>query len=57
MDEQRYVSGYAERIQNVFSDLNFSEVERIDGDKLWACLSFIVMKVFRKMELCIERNG
>jgi len=29
--------------------------ERIDGGGLWACLSFIIiMKVCRKMELCME---
>ena len=47
-----------ERIQNVSSDFICSEVERIDGEELWLGLSFIViMKVYRKMELCMERNG
>ena len=44
MDEQRYVSGYAGRIQNDFSDFICSEVEKIDGDELWACLSLIIMQ-------------
>ena len=43
VDEQGYVSGYAGRMQNVFSDFICLEVERIGGDELWACLSFIVM--------------
>ena len=31
--------------------------ERIDGDGLLACLSFIIiMKVCREMELCMECN-
>ena len=51
---------YNERIQNGFSDFICYEVEsdgRIDGDNLWACLSFIIIDVCREMELCIEWNG
>ena len=44
---------YDGRLQNVFSDFICSEVERINGDELWACLSFIVMKEGGAM----ERNG
>ena len=36
--------GHAGIIQNVFNDFICSEVERIDGDELWTCLSFIVMQ-------------
>ena len=36
--------GHAGSIQNVFNDFICLEVERIDGDELWICLSFIVMQ-------------
>ena len=35
--------GHAGSIQNVFDDFVCSEVERIDGDELWVCLSFVVI--------------
>ena len=35
--------GHVGSIQNVFDDFICSEIERIDGDELWACLSFVVM--------------
>ena len=36
--------GHAGSIQNVFNDFICSKVEKIDGDELWACLSFIIMQ-------------
>ena len=48
VDEQGYVSGYAGRMQNVFSDFICSEVERID----WMnCGLVFPLSLCRKVEL------
>ena len=49
--------GHAESIQNVFI-ISFVQqlkgwIERIDGDPLWDCPSFVVML---EVELCMESN-
>ena len=52
---------YDERLQNVFNDFICSEAEggeRIDGDDLWSCLSFIIiMEVYRQVGPYKEENG
>lgn len=47
-----------ERLQNEFSDLICSGVvERIDGDGLWLCFSFIIItEVGEKIGSYMERN-
>ena len=41
--------GHAGTIQNVFNDFIRPGVERIDGNELWGCLSFILMQEGRAM--------
>ena len=49
---------YDERLRNVFVISFIMKLKsgvRIDGDDLWACLSFIIiMEAHREMELCME---
>jgi len=52
--------GYDEGVQNVCMIsfvLKLKEIQRIDGDAIWSCLSsIIIMEVCRQMGLCVERN-
>ena len=44
------------RLQNIFSDRVCRGVERIEGDGLWLCLSFIIMDVREQTVSYMERN-
>ena len=58
----KYVSHAKERyneiLHDVFSSFICSEVERIGGDGLLSCLSFIIVKeLCGQIGSCMERNG
>lgn len=44
-------------LQNGFSDFFFSGIERIEGDGLWSCFSFIIItEAYRQMGSYMERE-